>query len=161
VQFTENVPDFTVLFAKRKVLIYTLCVKLCEGSDGMDLERINEMPFIKLCGAKAVKADSDGAEMECIIEDKHTNAYGFAHGGMIFTLLDTVAAMAARQGEMGVNLVTQCGDVHFLRPLCKGKAVARSKLVKSGHTTALAEAQVFDCTGRLCAHGMFELFYIN
>ena len=43
----------------------------------------------------------------------HLNAGGVAQGGAVYTLCDTTFAVAATRGVMTVS---QCADMHYLRP---------------------------------------------
>jgi uncharacterized protein (TIGR00369 family) len=86
---------------------------------------------------------------------RHYNPLGTVHGGVISTLLDTAAGcsvhstLAAGEGYTSLDLT-----VKFLRPATveSGRLRAVGTVIQRGRRTALAEAQLFDASGRLLAH---------
>jgi uncharacterized protein (TIGR00369 family) len=85
----------------------------------------------------------------------HYNPLGGVHGGVIATLLDTAAACAVHStlavGEAYTSLDL---SVKFLRPVTVDSGVLRCEgsVVQRGRRTALAEAKLYDDSGRLVAH---------
>lgn len=96
------------------------------------------------------------------IGDEHLNPSGYMHGGAIFTLMDVAAGYSAVYAETDPRpVVTQCGEVHFLRPLKEGKVSAEGTILKSGKTTAYSRVDVYSADGTLCATGSFDIFYTD
>ena len=96
---------------------------------------------------------------ECEVElSEHSyNPQGVAHGSLLFALCDGVTGMAA--ASLGRSMLTQSASIHYLRPGRSGKLKARSRLIKSGRTTALCVGEVFDEDGKLLVTSTFEVFY--
>lgn len=88
-------------------------------------------------------------------QEFHYNPLGGVHGGVIATLLDTAAACSVHStlavGELytSLDLTTK-----FLRPVTVDSGLLRceGKVLNRGRRTALAQAELFDQTGRLVAH---------
>ncbi len=78
----------------------------------------------------------------------HLNPHGFVHGGVVFTLIDTVMGAAV----MSLLDEDRCvsGDVHlrFLRPVVSGRIACTARVVHHGRRTAVVEAVVVDPEGR-------------
>ena len=115
--------------------------------------------FGRFCGLEPVEIGEGVCSYRCQIGEKHLNPHGFAHGGILFTLMDTAAGAAA--GTLHRNVVTQCGGVHFLRPAMPGLVTATARVLKSGRHTALLIAEVFDEQGKRLSYGDFEIFYVK
>ncbi|WP_244930053.1 PaaI family thioesterase [Nocardioides sp. W7] len=88
-------------------------------------------------------------------EHRHYNPLGTVHGGVLSSLLDTVAGcsvhttLGAGEGYTSLDL-----SVKFLRPASvkSGRLRAVGKVLQRGRRTALAEAQLFNSDGKLIAH---------
>jgi uncharacterized protein (TIGR00369 family) len=77
---------------------------------------------------------------------------GYTHGGILATLIDLTAdwALVSKTGR-GVPTVDLRVDYH--RPAMPGDLIARGKVIKFGSQLSVAEAQIFDGDGKLCASG--------
>ena len=98
---------------------------------------------------------------ECEVEltRESLNPQGVAHGSLLFALCDCVTGMAT--ATTGRSMLTQSADIHYLRPGVGGKLKARSRLIKSGRTTALCVGEVYDEQDRLLVTSQFEVFYTS
>lgn len=89
------------------------------------------------------------------VDVKHYNPIGSVHGGVISTLLDTAAAcsvhttLAAGEGYTSLDLT-----VKFLRAVTvdSGELRCVGSVIQRGRRTALAQAELYDATGKLVAH---------
>lgn len=98
----------------------------------------------------------------CLLRPELLNPYGFAHGGAINALMDTVGGFTASiaSGELRY-VVTRSADVHYVRPLTGSRMDVKTKVVKAGKQTCLVQAEAFDDQGRLCTEGLLEFFYVE
>ena len=87
------------------------------------------------------------------------NPHGIAHGGLLFTLCDTAAGIAA--STTGRKVVSRASDMHFLHPGLPGVLTARGQVVQAGSRTALCTAEVRDEKGELVATASFEMFFLD
>ena len=123
--------------------------------------RLEAQGFASLCGITLETLTDGYCRLGCQMEEHHLNPGGIAHGGAIFAMMDTAAGTAGLtlcSKDQGV--VTQCADVHFLRPVGLGYVYTEAKVLKAGRKTALVTADVLDENQVLHAHGEFELFFI-
>ncbi len=131
------------------------------NGQGAPLE-IKERDFGKYCGVVLEQLGKGYCRTGCQMEQHHLNYIDIVHGGVTFTLMDIAAGKAALSlREEGSTVVTQCADVHFLRPVRKGHICADARVVKSGRKTAFSVVDLLDEAGTVCAHGEFEIFYID
>jgi uncharacterized protein (TIGR00369 family) len=88
-------------------------------------------------------------------EHRHYNPLGSVHGGVISTLLDTAAGCSVHSTlQPGEGYTSLDLTVKFLRPVTteSGRLRAEGSVLQRGRRTALAQAQVFDASGKLVAH---------
>lgn len=77
------------------------------------------------------------------------------HGGVLATLLDTAAACAVHSTlEVGELYTSMDLTTKFLRAVTvdSGRLRAEGSVLQRGRRTSLAQAQLFDGSGRLVAH---------
>ena len=102
-----------------------------------------EPPFAALVGARLVSAGDGEAVLRCVPDESFYSPIGMVHGGLLCTLLDTVAGLAvhsllpARTGFSTIEI-----KVNFLRPLHGGGELkASGRVVKLGRSVAFAECE--------------------
>jgi uncharacterized protein (TIGR00369 family) len=112
-------------------------------------------PIAETLGMSNFQVERGSVSVELTAERRHYNPLGSVHGGVISTLLDTAAACSVHTtlapGEAYTSLDL---TVKFLRPATveSGTLRAVGTVVQRGRRTALAEAQLFDESGKLLAH---------
>lgn len=109
---------------------------------------------------QVTKLDDNYAEGELTVVPSSLNPRNIVHGGVMFTLMDTVGGMAAI--TCGKNCVTLNSNVSFLRPgadTAKIRCVATP--VKLGATIAVFRTTLTDDRGRELAEGTFTYFLLD
>ena len=127
-------------------------------SPALDFERLAVMvencAFHKWLGVKLKALDDTGVaiEMPWRAEFESDPVVGYAHGGILASLIDLAAdyAVAARLGR-GAPTVDMHVDYH--RAAMPGPLIARAAIVKLGRTLGTAEARIFDERDNLIASG--------
>lgn len=92
-------------------------------------------PFLDYNHIKVVSASPDRAEMAVELVPESRNLYGFMHGGLIYTLLECTAGLAARQD--GRRYVTQSSHINFLTNCRQGTVRAVAQAVRRGRQLAV------------------------
>ncbi len=115
--------------------------------------------FNKLNGIRFPVLREGYCECEVDVTRDSLNPQGVVHGSLLFALCDCVTGMAT--ASVGRSMLTQSADIHYLRPGTGGTLTAKSRLIKSGRTTALCVGEVYDEQGRLLATSQFEVFYTS
>ena len=111
-------------------------------------------PFHQWLGLKVLKVEQDGVELkatwreEWVVQPERR----YTHGGILAALVDIAAdwAMVTRT-RRGVPTIDMRVDYHAAA--MPGDLTARGRIVKWGNTFSVAEAQVFDESGKLLASG--------
>jgi acyl-CoA thioesterase len=117
--------------------------------------------FETYTGLELREVDEGHAVVELHLQAQHRNVQGIVHGGVTFSLCDMAASVAASNfAEERRAVRTLQASMYYLRPGKGNFLRAVGKRVKSGRTTGLAEAEVFDEEGRMIAKGEFSVFYI-
>jgi uncharacterized protein (TIGR00369 family) len=91
--------------------------------------------------------------IELLIGPQHYNRYGYVHGGVLFTMLDTALARAffdtlPPDGNAGVTLEMK---INYLKTASEGRLRAYGCLVNTTRRTALVEGHIENEAGELVA----------
>jgi uncharacterized protein (TIGR00369 family) len=90
----------------------------------------------------------------CALDESVYNPLGVVHGGLVCTLLDTVAGCAVHSTlPQGLGYTSIELKVNYLRAVRadSGRLTAVGTVVKPGRRVAFADGQVLDAAGRLVA----------
>lgn len=90
--------------------------------------------FVEMCGIQIVECHEGYAKCEVTIADKHLNGINAVQGGLLFTIADFSAAVAAF--TLGRVALSINADISFFRNCNSG--------------TLIAEATVISATNNLC-----------
>jgi uncharacterized protein (TIGR00369 family) len=127
-------------------------------SEELTLERVQELitraPYHRWLGLKVVAVSDDGIELTATWRDEWVvnPERGYAHGGVLATLVDLGAdwAMVSKTGR-GVPTIDLRVDYHAAA--LPGDLTIRGTVVRMGSQFSTAEARVFDAQGKLLASG--------
>jgi len=93
-------------------------------------------------------------EFGCTLDESVYNPIGVVHGGLVCTLLDTVAGCAVHTTlPAGMAYTSIELKVNYLRPVhaSSGPLTAIGRVVKPGRRVAFAEGEILDAQGRSVA----------
>jgi acyl-CoA thioesterase len=97
--------------------------------------------FAEALSMKVIESKDGYAKVFMKVEKIHTNALGFTHGGVIFSLADYAFAQACNYGE-NVAVAVQV-SINFLKPSVEGDILtAEATRVSEGKTTGLYQVTV-------------------
>ena len=99
----------------------------------------------ELTGIKIVRVAEHEAICQLTLDRHHRNARGVAMGGVLFTMADFCAAVAANSTcleEENLHWVSLDSTIHFLSPATGDSLRATCKPLKSGRTTALYQTVI-------------------
>jgi acyl-CoA thioesterase len=107
-------------------------------------------------GMRLTKVARAEAELQLEVTERHCHMYGFAHGGVIATLIDTVAAFAIYpELAQGAQLASISLNVNFLVPGEIGTTlIARGNPLRVGKRIAVGEVEIFNKDDLLLAKGV-------
>jgi uncharacterized protein (TIGR00369 family) len=111
-------------------------------------------PFHQWLGIKVLAVHADGVELKATWREEWVvnPERRYTHGGILASLVDLAAdwALVTRTGR-GVPTIDMRVDYHAAA--MPGDLIARGHIVKWGNQFSVAEAQVFDESGKLLASG--------
>lgn len=111
-------------------------------------------PISALFQMGVVGVERGRVEFSCLLDESAYNPIGVVHGGLVCTLLDTVAGCAVQSTlEQGMAYTSVEIKVSYLRPVhaASGPLTAVGVVVKPGRRVAFAEGSVTDAAGRVVA----------
>jgi uncharacterized protein (TIGR00369 family) len=111
-------------------------------------------PIAKLIQMELTSLEEGRVEFTCAVDESVYNPIGVVHGGLVCTLLDTVAGCAVHTTlPAGVGYTSIELKVNYLRAVhaTSGPLTALGRVVKPGRRVAFAEGEVLDSAGRTVA----------
>jgi uncharacterized protein (TIGR00369 family) len=110
-------------------------------------------PIATLMGFTVQRVDPGEVVFGCLPDESVYNPIGVVHGGLVCTLLDTVAGCAVHTTlPAGVGYTSLEIKVNYLRPVRAGaELTARGWVTKPGRRVAFAEGDVRDAAGTVLA----------
>lgn len=117
------------------------------------------MDFTLNLGMRTVSAEGGLARMELDADESHWSTAERAHGGVLFTLLDTALGRAVISAlPEGQGCATVECKINFFRPVVRGRIVAEARVVTQTRRTAYAEGSITDEEDRLIARATGTFF---
>lgn len=109
--------------------------------DFEELKKLRNRGFIKEIGFAVTEIREGYAKGELKLEPMHRNPIGSTHGGVLFSIADTVAGTAAT--SRGRFVTTLSGNINYLRPAmnCE-KLIAESREIKVGKKVGVYEVTI-------------------
>jgi uncharacterized protein (TIGR00369 family) len=99
--------------------------------------------FAGLIGPLWTRRDEQGWAYAVLIEERHANPAGVAHGGLISTLADHALSVIAWEANARRPCITVALDVRFLAPARPGDlVVARGRVVRQTGSLAFVEGRL-------------------
>lgn len=128
-------------------------------ASGADVEALAQKAFendqiFRYVGFKVDKVETGSVQLSFPMSEKVTRWGGLVHGGVIMTAMDNACGLAVMTVNPGKNQVTMELKVNFLEQLTDGPFRVLGKVIRDGRTAIVAEAEVRDSKGALCAKGI-------
>jgi uncharacterized protein (TIGR00369 family) len=111
-------------------------------------------PIAMLMQMDIVAIERGRVEFSCLVDESVYNPIGVVHGGLVCTMLDTVAGCAVHTTlPQGVGYTSIELKVNYLRGVhaTSGPLRAIGRVVKPGSRVAFAEGEVLDAAGKQVA----------
>ena len=87
------------------------------------------------------------------IDERFHHAAGAAHGTIYFKMLDDAAFYAANTLVTDRFLLTTAFNLHFVRPVRKGRVIAEGRWISGRRRVLVAEARLIDAEGEEIGRG--------
>ena len=115
--------------------------------------------FLKHNDIIILESNEKTSKVKMNISENSLNPYGIVHGGLIFSMGDTVMGITIR--STGRDAVTLDGTINYLKP-GKGKyLIATSEVIKVGKTTSVLMANIYNDKEELIAVMSATYYFIN
>lgn len=89
------------------------------------------------------------------VKPRHKQIHGVVHGGVLATLADTVAAIAAfTTVPRGTEIATVEMKINFLEPVPDGRIRAEGRVLRTGRNFVVTECEIFNEGGSLAAKAL-------
>jgi uncharacterized protein (TIGR00369 family) len=121
-------------------------------------------PIAKLVQMDITALEAGRVEFTCALDESVYNPIGVVHGGLVCTMLDTVAGCAVHTTlPAGVAYTSIELKVNYLRAVhaTSGPLTAIGRVVKPGRRVAFAEGEVLDSAGRTVATASSSLLVFS
>lgn len=128
----------------------------------MDLERLKEVRNVGFIKSVGVEFDmQEGYAKGTIkLQEQHMNPIGSVHGGVMFTLADTVGGAAAT--SRGRFVTTVSGSINYLRPAMNCEyLIGESREIKIGRNLCVYEVMITNETGKEIALANLTYHYLH
>ncbi|MGK5531517.1 PaaI family thioesterase [Streptomyces sp. URMC 129] len=110
-------------------------------------------PIAAVFGMTFLSAEKGDVVFACTPDESAYNPIGLIHGGLVCTLLDTVAGCAVQSTlPAGTGFTSIEIKVNYLRPVHAGMRLrAHGRLTKPGRRVAFAEGDIRDADDKILA----------
>lgn len=112
-------------------------------------------PYYEAMGMSLEAIEDGRAVLRVEIHDRHLNADGIVHGGVLPAIADGAMGNALRtiKGARGQVFTAEI-NLQFLRPVTRGALLAEGRVVQAGRRLSFAEVDIRDATsGKTHARG--------
>ena len=115
------------------------------------LERIKSVPITETLKMQILRLDKGECEAFIPRDTMWDGIFQTFHGGILATIADSITCWAILT-KIGSDrkVATTDFNIRFLRP-CKTDVRCIAKVIKSGRTLSLAEAEIYDIDDKLVA----------
>ena len=110
------------------------------------------MEFTQELGIRTTREEDGQCRLDVLLRPIHMSRAGRAHGGLLFTLLDTAMGRAVISSlPEGRGCATVECKINFFRPVKEGELVATGEVKNVTRSMAYAEGSVTNREGKLVA----------
>ncbi len=124
---------------------------------------INSSPYFELLSMKTREMGVGYSLFEIDLTEKHLQLFGFVHGGVFASIIDTAASWALFYAieDQNAGLTSVDLKLNFLASAVSGKLIAKGRQIKIGKTLGYAESEVTDASGKILAHGTSTVMILH
>ncbi len=110
-------------------------------------------PINQLFDSRLTVTGEGAARIEFTVDERVHHAAGAAHGTIYFKMIDDAAFYAANTLITDRFLLTTSMNLHFVRPIKRGRVVAEGRWVSGRRRVLVAEARLVDAEGEEIGRG--------
>lgn len=118
-------------------------------------KRANESGATALLGLSLESLEKGHVVFSMRVKPRHKQLHGVVHGGVLATVADTVAAIAAYTTvPKGTEIATVELKINFLEPVPGGRIKAKGRVLRTGRNFVVTECEIFNEKGSLVAKAL-------
>jgi len=126
------------------------------------IDSLGRIPLLQTLAIAPVEIGERHALTRVVVDERHRNYYGGAHGGLIATLVDTTSFFPRPLAPAGRELATIQLSVTYVRAARVGDTLtSRADVLHLGRRTASLSIRITDQEDRLVAHGSTTLMFLD
>ena len=89
------------------------------------------------------------------VQSKHKQMHGVVHGGILASLADTTAAIAAYTAvPEGTEIATVELSINYLEPVPGGRIRAEARVLRTGRNFVVTECEIYNESGEMAAKAL-------
>ncbi len=112
--------------------------------------------FMEHNNLELIEAKPGYAKIKLSVDDKLLNPYGFVHGGVLFSMADTVAGAACIASDK--KCVTLNSSISYIKPGKGNTLIGIAKEISSGHTICVYDVSLFNEEDTLISRSTFTMY---
>src|SRR5713101_5603580 len=117
--------------------------------------RMNQSGATAILGLSPEKLEKGRAVFSMRVKPRHKQLHGVVHGGVLATVADTVAAIAAfTTVPKGTQIATVELKINYLEPVPGGRITADARVLRTGRNFVVAECEILNEDGSLAAKAL-------
>ena len=117
--------------------------------------RTNEAGATSLLGLSLESLERGHVVFTMKIKPRHKQLHGVVHGGVLATVADTVAAIAAYTTvPKGTEIATVELKINFLDPVPGGRIKAEGRVLRTGRNFVVTECEIYKEDGAMAAKAL-------
>ena len=117
--------------------------------------KTNETGATSLLGLNLESLEKGRVVFTMRIKPRHKQIHGVVHGGVLATLADTVAAIAAYTTvPKGTEIATVELKINFLEAVPGGKIRAEGRVLRTGRNFVVTECEIYKEDGTMAAKAL-------
>jgi len=117
--------------------------------------RMKESGATAMLGFRLEGLEKGRAVFSMQVKPRHKQLHGVVHGGVLATLADTAAAIAAYTTvPKGTHIATVELKINYLEPVPGGRIRADARVLRTGRNFVVAECEILNEDGSLAAKAL-------
>ncbi len=117
------------------------------------------MDFMQYNHIDVLETDTGYAKAKVDLEAYHLNYYGYVHGGLYYTMADSIAGAVTHRYEG--DYVTLNGNIQYMNAVKSGQIIGVGKTLQKTRKTVVVEVDLFDEHDRHLVRAMFTMYRVK
>lgn len=112
---------------------------------------------MEFSNCELISADKQTVRIRTVVNESDANPYGYAHGGYLFTLCDTICGLLGYC--LGYYVVTQQANINYIKSAkVNDELFVTAQTLHSGATSDVCDVKITNQNSELIAKAQFTLF---